>query len=166
MSKALQDFQFINSKRQPKSLRRILCQSYFNRNTTHSVHKCSDRRCGTCPYIKEGNIFKLGNRNFEIKTDMSCASQNVIYCIICGGCGQFYIGETGTTLRTRIRIHKQHINQPEYRKMKLSEHLDICGNGKFSVIPLYKLYTDSVLERREKEKHFIQFLKPTLNSFI
>ena len=90
---------------------------------------------------------------------MSCDSKNLIYCIICGGCEEFYIGETGSILRTRIRIHKQHINQPEYRKIKLSEHLDKCGNGHFSVIPIYKLYTNSVLGRREKEKHFIRLLR-------
>jgi hypothetical protein len=95
---------------------------------------------------------------------MSCDSKNLIYCIKCGGCKEFYIGETGSTLRTRIRIHKQHINQPDYRKNKLSEHPDICGKGHFSVLPIYKLYTNSVLGRREKEKYFIRLLGPTLNS--
>lgn len=98
--------------------------------------------------------------------NISCASKNVIYNITCSGCNEFYIGETGTTLRTRIRIHKQHVNQPEYRKIKLSEHLDICGHGQFSVFPFYKLYTDNAIERREKEKHFIKSLKPSLNSLI
>ena len=140
MSKALQNFKFINSKRQPKNLRRILCKSYFQGNISHSVQRCTDRRCGTCPYIREGNTFKIGTREFKIKTDMSCASKNVIYCITCEGCGEFYIGETGTTLRTRIRVHKQHIQHPEYRKIPLSAHLDICGNGHFSVF----LYTNSI----------------------
>ena len=164
MSKALEKFKFINSKRQAKNLRRILCNSRFRNTNTYSIQKCSDRRCGTCPYIKEGSIFKIGSRDFKVKNNMSCDSKNLIYCIICGGCEEFYIGETGSTLRTRIRIHKQHINQPEYRKIKLSEHLDKCGNGHFSVIPIYKLYTNSVLGRREKEKHFIRLLRPTLNS--
>jgi hypothetical protein len=61
-----------------------------------------------------------------------------------------------------LNFHKQHIQHPEYRKIPLSAHLDICGNGHFSGIPLNKLYTENVLERREKEKYFIQFLTPTL----
>lgn len=45
-------------------------------------------------------------------------------------------------------------------------HLDIYGKGHFTVIPLYKFSSDNVVERREKEKHFIQIPKPSLNSDI
>lgn len=57
-------------------------------------------------------------------------------------------------------MHKQQIRDPEYRKIKLSEHIDVCGRGQFKVFPFYKLFTESATERREKEKHFIQTLKP------
>jgi hypothetical protein len=65
---------------------------------------------------------------------MSGDSKN-IYVITCGGCDQFYIGETGTTLRTRIRIHKHQIQVLEYQKIKVhvSKHLDTCDHGKFKV---------------------------------
>lgn len=69
---------------------------------------------------------------------------------MCGGCGRYYIGETGTTLRTRIRVHKRQILHSEYRKIKASGHLDICGKGHFTVIPLYKFYSDNVKERKRK----------------
>ena len=97
---------------------------------------------------------------------MTCDSKDLIYVISCEGCNEFYIGETGTTLRARIRVHKQHIQAPEYRKIKLSQHLDICGHGQFKVFPFYKLYTDNVIQRRDQEKHFIQMFKPSLNSLI
>ena len=48
---------------------------------------------------------------------MSCDSFNLIYVIICPGCNEEYIGETGlgkTKLRERARIYRQHIRQPEY----------------------------------------------------
>lgn len=45
-------------------------------------------------------------------------------------------------------------------------HLDIYGKGHFTVIPLFKFSSDNVVERREKEKHFIQIPKPSLNSDI
>lgn len=166
MSKVLGNFRVIESKRQPKNLKRILCKSNLRNNNLHTVRKCPDQRCGTCPYLKEGNIFKIGEREFKVNSSMTCGTKNLIYCIICGGCEQYCIGETGTTLRTRIRVHKQQIQHPEYRKIKVSEHLDICGKGHFTVIPLYKFYSDNVLERREKEKHFIRTLKPSLNSDI
>lgn len=36
-------------------------------------------------------------------------------------------GEMGSTLWERIRIHKQHTNQPEYCKLKVSEHFVLSG---------------------------------------
>lgn len=103
---------------------------------------------------------------------MYCASKNVIYNITCSGCKEIYIGETGTTLHTRIRIHKQHVNEPEYRNIKLSEHLEICGHGQCSAFffcfffSFYKRYTDNPSERREKEKHLLKSLKRSFNSLI
>ena len=72
--------------------------------------------------------------------------------------------ETSNPLRSRVRVHKQHINSPEYRQIPLSEHLDICGNKQFSIFPFYKLSGGTNIQRREKEKHFIHSFKPKLNS--
>lgn len=96
---------------------------------------------------------------------MSCQTRNLIFVITCSGCGELYIGETENTLRERIRIHKQH-NSPEYRKIKRSEHLDVCGKKSFTVFPFYKMCECNTSERREKEKHFIRIYKPKLNSLL
>lgn len=53
---------------------------------------------------------------------MSCQSKNLIYAIICEVSNQFYIGETGTLLRTRNRVQKEQIKDPEYRKIKQRAH--------------------------------------------
>lgn len=87
-----------------------------------------------------------------------CHSKNLIYAIACNGCNLLYIGETGTTLRARIRVLKQQIRDPEYRKIKLSKHIYVCGRGQFKVFPFYKLFTQRATERRKKEKRFIQTL--------
>lgn len=169
MGKVMEKYTFINSKRQSKNLKRLLCKSDFqdkSQSKIFSVTKCADRRCGTCPFLREGNSFQFNNKIFTVNSDMSCSTKNLIYVITCAGCEKHYIGETGTTLRTRIRIHKQHISTPEYRKIKVSEHLDVCGHGQFSVFPFYKLYTEDTISRREKERHFIKTLKPALNSLL
>lgn len=44
---------------------------------------------------------------------MTCGTKNLIYCIICEGFGQYYVGETGTTLRNKTRAHEQQIQHPE-----------------------------------------------------
>lgn len=165
-SKIFEKQKFINSKRQPKNLRRILTKSNFTEKTDYKVTKCQDPRCGTCPYIKTGQKFNFSGKEFTINNNMSCQTRNLIYVITCSGCGELYIGETGNTLRERIRIHKQHINSPEYRKIKLSEHLDVCGKKSFTVFPFYKMCECNTSERREKEKHFIRIYKPKLNSLL
>ena len=45
----------------------------------------------------------------------------------------------------------------------LSEHNDVCGHGQFQVFPFYKLLSDNVIERREKDKYFIQLFNPGLS---
>ena len=83
-----------------------------------------------------------------------------------GGCKEFYIGETGNTLRARIHVHEQHINTPEYRQIALCEHLDVCGHKQFHIFPFDKLIGGDNICRREKEKHFIRTSKPKLNNVV
>ena len=57
---------------------------------------------------------------------MNCNSSNLIYVIIIPTCKEEYIGETGigkTTLRDRVRVYRQHINQPHYQQLKVEEHI-------------------------------------------
>ena len=166
MSKIFKNRKFINSRRQPKNLRRILTKSSFKETTEFHVTKCQDPRCGTCPYIRQGQSFNFNGKQFTVNNNMSCQTRNVIYVITCSGCGELYIGETGSTLRERIRVHKQQINVPQYRKLKVSEHLDVCGKRTFTVFPFYKLHNSNTIERRDKERHFIRTFKPKLNSLM
>lgn len=166
MSKIFKNRKFINSRRQPKNLRRILTKSSFKETTEFHVTKCQDPRCGTCPYIRQGQSFNFNGKQFTVNNNMSCQTRNVIYVITCSGCGELYIGETGSALRERIRVHKQQINVPQYRKLKVSEHLDVCGNRTFTVFPFYKLHNSNTIERRDKERHFIRTFKPKLNSLM
>ena len=78
----------------------------------------------------EGNCFNF-DVLFTVNANMSCDTKNVIFAITCPGCNEFYIGETGNTLRARVRVHKQHFNTPDYRQnfntpdyrqLGLSEH--------------------------------------------
>ena len=46
---------FISSKRQPRNLKGLLCNSKFKEN--HSVTKCNNPRCGTFNHLTEGTFF-------------------------------------------------------------------------------------------------------------
>ena len=52
---------------------------------------------------------------------MSCNSFNVIYVLICSGCLEEYIGETGvgkTRLRDGVRVYRKHIKTTRASKIK------------------------------------------------
>ena len=104
----------IYSRRQPPNLKKLLTRAKFSTNKEKTtVSKCMDPRCGTFPYLKTGDTFtfKCG-KTFTIRTNMSCKSRNLIYCMICTTCGENYIGQTGTKLADRVRVHKQQIRDP------------------------------------------------------
>lgn len=59
-----------------------------------------------------------------------------------------------TTVTIITRVHKQQIKDPEYRKIKLSEHIDVCGRGQFKVFPFYK-FLQGVQRKEEKKKNIL-----------
>ena len=48
----------------------------------------------------------------------------------------------------------------------VSGHIATCSNAdpKYFIFPFFKMNTDSIIERKEKEKHFIRKYKQDLNS--
>ena len=158
---------FLKSKRQPPNLKKLLTRAKFTTHTnqTYEVTKCKEPRCGLCKYIKEGSSFKFKGETFFIHSNMSCTVKHVINVIECRGCGKYYIGETNN-LRNRVTLHNQHTRHEQLRKIPVSGHIASCSNTdpKYYIFPFFKMRTDSVIERREKEKYFIQKYKPDLNS--
>ena len=74
------------------------------------------------------------------------------------------MGETSNTLRSRVRVHKQHINSPEYRQLNLSAHLETYGknNSLFSHSISLEM---PVLSRDEKKKNTLFELYISLSRF-
>ncbi|XP_071132786.1 uncharacterized protein [Mytilus edulis] len=155
----------LQSKRQPQNLKRLLTRARFDQQRTFSVSKCRDSRCGACPYIHVGKGMDIPNGlSLFTNEDITCKSENLIYCIKCNGCQEIYIGQTGNSVTERVRIHRQHIRQPQYRKIPLSKHLDECGGGFFKIFPFYKMNMGCDITREVKEKHFISKFKSRLNA--
>lgn len=78
-------------------------------------------------------------------------------------CRKNYIGQTGTKLSDRVRVHKQQIRDPSVRYTPCSKHFDICGRGQFEIFPFYKVREESDQLRLAKEQYFINKFKPNLN---
>ena len=159
---------FIRSKRQPLNLKRLLTRAKFDGDSpnTLQVKTCNDARCGMCPNMEVGTNVTLKNgKVITPNQNFDCKSQNLIYCIICEGCKESYIGQTGNSICERIRIHRQQINDPTTRKISLSSHLDTCGKGKYKVFPFYKMHSPDLIVRLSKEQYFIKLFKPKLNGY-
>ena len=112
MNKIITETKFIKCKRQPPNLKRIITRSEFKEETTAYVRKCGESRCGLCDYIVEGNCIHLNNNTFYVKENMDCTVKNVIYVLVCNGCREFYIGQTGDKLRNRETVHIQQVRDP------------------------------------------------------
>ena len=166
MKAVLENTSFINSKRQPPNLKTLLTRAKFSENTrTGKVSKCNRGNCGLCKHLIEASeyTFKCGITK-KLKYDMTCTVKNVIYVLICDGCGYEYIGESGN-LRARMRVHRQQSTYPELMKLNVNKHIFRCATSKtkFKVFPFFKMEEESIALRRKKEKDFIKHLKPALN---
>lgn len=88
----------------------MLINFYFFRlkDIDLEVKICGIKWCGICFYLKQGKefIFFVMNEIFWIKYLMNCILMNLIYVIICVGCGYNYIGEMGDVLRNRVIVYK------------------------------------------------------------
>ena len=87
----------------------------------------------------------------------------VIYVVICQGCKEKYIEETGCLAKERINIYRQHIRQPQYEQLAVEEHLRTCGDRKFHMFPFIKILQENKSLRKSYEYYFIDKSKTLLN---
>ena len=167
--KGFENVKLIHGRRQAPNLKRLLTSSEFkSQDPEFGVFKCGDTRCKCCEHLllEKKHIFKNVNREFILRSKITCSSSNLIYVVICPTCKEEYIGETGinaTNLRKRVTIYRQHIKQPEYQMLKVEEHLRECGKGEFKIFPFYQLKTQDTALRRSLEEDFIKKFKTKLN---
>jgi hypothetical protein len=53
------------------------------------------------------------------------------YAIICSNCGEFYVGETKTELRTRMTVHRQQTRHQDLTIIRANEHFHDCSAVKY-----------------------------------
>ena len=84
-------------------------------------------------------IFTIAENNADMLRNGSSV-------IICDTCKEKCIGQTGeakTKLRDRVRLYRQHIQQPQYQQLKVKEHLKVCDNGKFGIFLLLQMLSQN-----------------------
>lgn len=81
---------------------------------------CRQTMCGTCNQLTQRNTYYSYQTKecYEIKEIFSCNTKGAIYLLDCKICGKQYVGETGTTVRERMKHHRNavtaNVNRPIY----------------------------------------------------
>ena len=94
LGKIFTEHKFVNCKRQPSNLKKLLCSSKQRHSPTFKTKKC--KKVVFCYYVREGKLFKVKNWHhpFILKSNFNCETRNFMYVIICSGCNKEYIGQT------------------------------------------------------------------------
>ena len=113
------------NKHQSPNLKKLLTKAEFG-EVLSGTFKCNDKRCECCNYLLINNHYTYKNVQitFKLKHCFTCNSFNLTYGVICLTCKEEYIKETGNekSLRDRVRMYHQHIQQPQYQQLKVERH--------------------------------------------
>ena len=158
----------INSLRQAPNLERLLCKSKFMLVEEHFYVNSYGKNCVCCPHLLKTScyLFKRVNKVFFLKNNFNREIRNLIYVVICQGCQEDYIGETGCLVKEWISVYKQHIRQPQYQQIKLEERLRFCSSGELQMFPFLQIKQENKLLRNAYENYFLDRLKPLLNQKV
>ena len=124
--------------RRPKNLRDILIKAKVPptpqkkpRRQLNGMKACNGKQCQTCPYVKTGKSFKspFNNTVVQLNSTLSCASTNVVYCLLCSkdNCQQIYVGQTKRQLKERFSEHKTSVRTNS--KCTVAEHFNGPGHS-------------------------------------
>ncbi len=122
--------------RRPKNLRDLLvsaktkCPTYQKKDNKaipccKSINKCSTKNCQYCPKIDHsGSIMSHATKKrYECKTNVTCKSTNLVYCISWMRCGKQYVGQTGGTLMDCFKGHFAMIRRRD-RSKDIGKHFN------------------------------------------
>ena len=141
------EVKFINSKREPPSLRTMLTRSKFTScKPIFGIKKCHKKRCFTCPAMFETNKYNFWRVGivWDIRDTFDCDTKDCIYVLTCKGCANYYIGKT-VNIRNRMTKHRGDILYDDRRLALVHRHIDLCGGGEFFVTPFYKVKTQGLV---------------------
>ena len=167
------DVRIISALRQPKNLLRQLTSAKFESNPSPrlvGLKKCASKKCLLCKmYIIECSSFITSNNvKWDIKTEITCNSINVIYFLTCLCCKiTTYIGKTNN-MRKRMNCHISEI-RTENTTDKFDIHVIKCKKDNqiikepfFTIKALIQLPDERLLLPYEAYFHSLGF--DTMNS--
>ena len=159
----------LTAKRQPPNLLRLLSLSMKRDHRLTNINKgdyvkCKDKRCMLCKQVIHEKSYKTKTGVIlERDFNMSCKTKDLIYLLICKKCLDEYVGETGNELNLRTNVHRNQIEIPEYRKLKVSQHIHECSENKFLIFPYKKCFKSCFIYREELEMKIRNRINPQLH---
>ena len=130
----------------PPNLKDLLLRAKFpkqvdkpKRRTPHCdcANKCKNKKCQFCPIL--GRIVSsYTGREYQCKQDVTCRSNNLIYCITCTRCTKQYVGQTGDTLHKRFGAHAGSIGRNNLKE-DVSRHFNLPGHKGLSYMKIHIL---------------------------
>ena len=150
--------------RRPKNLRDLLVRAKLTNpdttqrgSTTSRGKKCKRMNCNYCKLIdKTGRITcPYNKRSYISRYNVSCVSNNLVYCLYCKKCRKLYVGQTKRALRTRIGEHLTSIRKRK-TLMVVGRHYNTSGHSgvrdiKVFVLDFIKTNPHSVASKRRRE---------------
>ena len=113
----------IKGNRRVQNLRDILVRARLpkitpvrdkpSKSLRQTTNYCGKPHCQYCSIIdRSGRISSIvTNKEYNTRSQVTCRSNNIVYCLICKQCGKQYVGQTKRPLVERLREHMRNINQ-------------------------------------------------------
>ena len=123
---------------------------------TSLVHTAENQAagCRTCGHISSETDLLGPKDRLTIRDFFTCLSSGLIYCISCRRCPAIYIGETGRTLRKRVREHLRSINK-NAPGFPVAEHFSSNGHTAADALVRGIKLCDGNKQRKRQEMRLI-----------
>ena len=162
--------------RRNKSLRDLLVRAKIptaptddeTKSARSKARQCIAKKCRYCPRLAPSNQVEntTSGKIYITKRQVTCNSNNLIYCIKCKLCSKLYVGQTKNSIKERFKCHFYSITHPKSSDTTVGRHFstpDHDGIDNVSILVLdfitFPQNTPSGQRSRdEKEKMWIHRL--------
>ena len=158
----------IRGFRRPQNLRDLLVRAKLTtqddrqdkRHITSKRDKCQRFKCNYCKVMnKEGKIIcPFNKRTYVTRYNVSCSSNNLIYCLYCKACSKIYVGQTKRSTRERIGEHFTSIRKCKKHLVVGRHYNSACHDG-VSNVKIYVLDFISTPPATDKSKKLRELIE-------
>jgi tripartite motif-containing protein 2/3 len=105
----LTEKKFMVAYRRPRNIKDLLVKTDMKITRKElGCQPCGKPRCLTCRFMKKTKTFQstITNQSYNINGSFNCQSNYVIYLLTCSKCNIQYVGQTSTSINSRMIAHR------------------------------------------------------------